>query len=1093
MTLSPGIRLVGLFVVTMSAALAAQTAQQRPTFRSGVDLIEVDVTVVDGDSYPITDLQASDFSVTVDGEPRRVVQAQFVSLRPPEEAEMAFPPAAEEIFSSSNTDQTPGRLVVIAVDEASILFGEGRHVMRAAGEFVDSLSPADRVGLVAIPHGVYIDFTSDHDRVRRAVEGLSGLGVHRRPELRRIGLGEAYRITVFNDRGTEEIVARRLCGSGGTALCRNRLHQNSREIVLETRYDSGNARRGLESLLGEMRELEGPNTLVWISGGFIIDDQLALLEIKKRAAASRTTLYVMMVPEPLIDMSQRASYVTARDDRRKREEGLLALAAFTGARLMRAQFNPGPLFERIERELSGYYLLGVESRPTDRDKERRGIKVSVARDGVRVRARREISFTAEDVDQSVDERLARLLRSPMATQELPLKVATYTYQGTEPEQMRVLVAAEVDVPAGLSSELTLGVMLRDAEGTTVLTRQQQITATPADTPHGPVLKTSFPLSVSPGTYSLRVAVIDATGQRGSVDHPVHARVTSSGPLAVGDLVVADQASLRPGGVRPPVDARVSGDRLVVYTELYADAPAVWERTTVHIGVADTAKGPARTRTTVTFDGLAARGESRSYEGSTQSIRRTTLMRMAMGTRETDQPPLWIATSDLPTSPGHPFYARLTTLLDGHHFDRFVEGLCDRFYAPVMGRPSLAPGRYFRLLLVGYFEGIDSERGMAWRATDSLAVRSFLRLAVDEAPPDHSTIARTRRLIDLETHRTVFTWVQQRLVEAGRLKGKTIAIDATTLEANAAMRSIVRRDTGESYQAFLAGLAKASGIETPTREGLARLDRKRKKKKTSNTDWTNPHDPDAKVTKMKDGRTHLAHKAEHAVDMETGAIVAVTLQGADVGDTTTIIETAIAAAEQVEDAQANVDDRQSLEEIVGDKGYHSNQTLIDLDAVGIRSYVSEPDRGRRDWSKDPEARAPVYGNRRRMRGRRGRRLMRQRGERIERSFAHLYDTGGMRRTHLRGHTNILKRLLIHAGGFNLGLVMRHLIGIGTPRGLQGRVAAVLATLGVLMGVVRRRLTTISSSHRLIPAVRGRLASLATFAVNSSAAITCTTGC
>ncbi len=281
-----------------------------------------------------------------------------------------------------------------------------------------------------------------------------------------------------------------------------------------------------------------------------------------------------------------------------------------------------------------------------------------------------------------------------------------------------------------------------------------------------------------------------------------------------------------------------------------------------------------------------------------------------------------------------------------------------------------------------------------------------------------------------------------------------------------MRSIVRRDTGESDQAFLAGLATASGVETPTREGLARLDRKRKKK-TSNTDWTHPHDPDATVTKMKDGRTHLAHKAEQAVDMETGAIVAVTRPGADVGDTTTIIETAIAATEQVEDAQANVDDRQSLEEIVGDKGYHSNQTLIDLDAGGIRSYVSEPDRGRRDWSKDPEARAPVYGNRRRMRGRRGRRLMRQRGERIERSFAHLYDTGGMRRTHLRGHTNILKRLLIHAGGFNLGLVMRHLIGIGPPRGLQGRVAAVLATLGGLMGVVRRRLTTISSSHRLIP--------------------------
>jgi transposase len=423
----------------------------------------------------------------------------------------------------------------------------------------------------------------------------------------------------------------------------------------------------------------------------------------------------------------------------------------------------------------------------------------------------------------------------------------------------------------------------------------------------------------------------------------------------------------------------------------------------------------------------------------------------MGTRETEQSSLWVAASELPKAPGHPFYARLNALLETHDFDRFVEDQCRAFYAPVMGRPSLTPGRYFRLLLVGYFEGIDGERGIAWRATDSLAIRSFLRLPVHEAPPDHSTISRTRRLIDLETHRAVFTWVQQRLVEAGLLKGRTIAIDATTLEANAAMRSIVRRDTGEGYEAFLTGLAKASGIDTPTRQDLARLDRKRKKK-TSNKDWTNPFDPDAKVTKMKDGRTHLAHKAEHAVDVDTGAIVAVTLQGADKGDTTTISETAIAAAEQVEDAQADVPEPQVLEEAIADKGYHSNQTMVDLDAVGIRSYIAEPDRGRRDWSKEPEAQAPVYRNRRRTRGSRGRRLMRRRGETIERSFAHLYDTGGMRRTHLRGHTNILKRLLIHAGGFNLGLVMRHLIGVGTPRGLQGRLAATIAALVALWSLV-----------------------------------------
>ncbi len=465
--------------------------------------------------------------------------------------------------------------------------------------------------------------------------------------------------------------------------------------------------------------------------------------------------------------------------------------------------------------------------------------------------------------------------------------------------------------------------------------------------------------------------------------------------------------------------------------------------------------------------------------------------MAMGIRENEQSSLWIATSELPKSPGHPFYTRLNALLDAHGFDRFVEGLCRRFYAKVMGRPSLQPGRYFRLLLLGYFEGIDSERGIAWRATDSLAVRTFLRLPLDEAPPDHSTISRTRRAIDLETHRAVFTWVQARLVEAGLLNGKTIAIDATTLEANAAMRSIVRRDTAETYQEFLTRLAQASGIETPTRDDLARLDRKRKKK-TSNTDWTNPHDPDAKVAKMKDGRTHLAHKAEHAVDLDTGAIVAVTLQGADTGDTTTIVETAIAAAEQIEEAQAAVDDPQPLEEAIADKGYHSNQTMVDLDAVGIRSYVAEPDRGRRDWSKAPEAQAPVYGNRRRIHGARGRRLMRRRGELIERSFAHVYDTGGMRRTHLRGHTNILKRLLIHAGGFNLGLVMRHLIGVGTPRGLQGRLAAVLATLLALISAAPRRLTAIVAPRRCIAVMRDWLTLPTALIVNSSPIATYTTG-
>ena len=367
----------------------------------------------------------------------------------------------------------------------------------------------------------------------------------------------------------------------------------------------------------------------------------------------------------------------------------------------------------------------------------------------------------------------------------------------------------------------------------------------------------------------------------------------------------------------------------------------------------------------------------------------------------------------------------------------------------MGRPSLAPGRYFRLLLIGYFEGIDSERGIAWRAADSLALRSFLGVGLDEMPADHSTLSRTRRLIDVETHQAVFRWVLELLAEKGLLRGKTVGIDATTLEANAALRSIVRRDTGEGYEEFLRRLAQESGIATPTREQLAKLDRKRAHK-GSNEDWLHPHDPEAAITKLKDGRTHLGYKAEHAVDLETGAVVAVTVATGDAGDTTTILETLPQAGEQIAEVACATNDEKVGErvhpqgpvEAVADKGYHSNDTLQALDEAIVRTYISEPDRGRRHWQNKPEARQAVYGNRRRIRGEHGKQLLRRRGELVERSFAHAYETGAMRRVHLRGRENVLKRLLIHVGGFNLSLAMRKLLGKGTPRGFQGLSAGAL---------------------------------------------------
>ena len=378
---------------------------------------------------------------------------------------------------------------------------------------------------------------------------------------------------------------------------------------------------------------------------------------------------------------------------------------------------------------------------------------------------------------------------------------------------------------------------------------------------------------------------------------------------------------------------------------------------------------------------------------------------------------------LPRSPGHPFYERLNRVLEKAGSDAFVEGLCARFYSERLGRPSLRPGRYFRMLLVGYFEGLDSERAIAWRVPDSMSVRAFLEYDPEEAPPDHSTLSRTRRLIDVETRGEVFTWVLERLVEAKLVRGQTVGVDATTLEANAAMRSIVRRDTGESYEAFVRQLAEASGVPTPTRADLVRFDRKRKKK-TSNKEWMNPHDPDAKITKMKIGRTHLAYKVEEAVDLETGAVVAVTMPEEEMGDTKTMAGTLIMAREEVE-AVAEV----QVREVVADKGYHSRDVVLELKQQGLRSYVAEPKRKKRL----------------RIRGARGKRLQRQRSELVERPFAHQFEPGGWRRVLVRGHANVRKRLLVHGCGFNLGLLMRHLTGAGTPRSLQGRTWARLFTL------------------------------------------------
>jgi transposase len=414
--------------------------------------------------------------------------------------------------------------------------------------------------------------------------------------------------------------------------------------------------------------------------------------------------------------------------------------------------------------------------------------------------------------------------------------------------------------------------------------------------------------------------------------------------------------------------------------------------------------------------------------------------MAMGRESDRQSDLMMTWAEIPSSPGHVFYDRLQEVLIAGGFDGFVETACQPYYAPKMGAPSVPPGRYFRMHMVGYFEGICSERGIAWRCSDSMSLRDFLRLENREKVPDHSWLSKTRGRLPREIHETVFGWVLKLVAEQGLVKGKRIGIDASTMEANAALRTIVRRDDGRTYREMLTQIAKESGIETPSADDLVRIDRTRKGKKLSNEEWTSKTDPEAKIAKLKDGRTHLAYKPEHAVDLDTGVIVAAALHPADNGDTTTIEGTLASAEKNLAQIDA-APTQDEPSELVADKGYHSRAILKTLDKGVWKTRIAEPKQpGFSRWHGDDKARAAVYANRTRLGSGVGKQAMRRRAEIVERSFAHNLDRGGMRRTWLRGRDNVHKRYLVHVAGHNLGILMRLLIGAGTPREAAARALA-----------------------------------------------------
>ena len=414
--------------------------------------------------------------------------------------------------------------------------------------------------------------------------------------------------------------------------------------------------------------------------------------------------------------------------------------------------------------------------------------------------------------------------------------------------------------------------------------------------------------------------------------------------------------------------------------------------------------------------------------------------MAMGKRTDRQESLFVSTEGLLGSAGHPFYDRLNALLAEAGFDAWLEGRCAAFYEQEekRGRPSIAPGVYFRMLLIGYFEGIDSQRGIAWRCADSLSLRRFLGLALDEPTPDHSTLTNTRQRLPKEVFEEVFQFVLKLAAEKELLKGKAVGVDSTTLEANAAMKSIVRKDTKEDWKEYLTRLMREEGVigaeDEPTDEEMRRFDKKRKDKKVSNQEWQSPSDGDARIARMKDGTTHLAYKAEHVVDLGSELVLAAEVYKADQMDTATLVDSVMEARVNLTAAGSAA----VIEEAVADKGYHAAATIEMSEHYDIRTYIPEPQRAQEAKlaDKPEEQRRAVLNNRRRVKRAKSKAMQRRRSEVVERSFAHVCETGGARRSHLRGLVNVTKRYLIAVAAHNLGRVMRMLTGIGKPRVMQG---------------------------------------------------------
>jgi transposase len=422
----------------------------------------------------------------------------------------------------------------------------------------------------------------------------------------------------------------------------------------------------------------------------------------------------------------------------------------------------------------------------------------------------------------------------------------------------------------------------------------------------------------------------------------------------------------------------------------------------------------------------------------------------------EQSSFWIATSDLPSTPVHSFYSKLDRAFVEMGFGDRVRELCQPFYAMDArrgGRPGIDPEVYFKMLLIGFFEDLPSERGIAARCADSLSIRTFLHYELDENTPHHSSFTVIRQRLGPEVYEQVFGVVLQALNEKGLFKGRRLGIDASVIEANASLASLEHRLTGEAYAEYVKRLAEAAGVDPKDDAAVRRFDRKRPGRKTSNAEWQNPHDPDAKVGRTKRGATRMIYKAEHVVDLETGAIVDADVRPGDEHDTADLADRLLAAESRMIKALGDARDTERMEMVVADKGYFKLEEIALLQGVGVQTVVSDPHVNRRLDKLTDEDRGALEGARSAVQSELGKQLTRDRAEKVERSFEHVLDCGGARRTTLRARENIRKRYLIQAACANLSLLMRHLIGVGTPKqALAGAYRASIAVRALIFSII-----------------------------------------